>query len=77
MAIGYVLITTRPTKEVTVYNTLKDFSEVSEIHPLFGEYDIIAKINTPDTNDVGHLVTDKIRSIEGIKDTKTLISITF
>jgi DNA-binding Lrp family transcriptional regulator len=77
MAIGYVLITTRPTKEVTVYNTLKNFSEVSEIHPLFGEYDIIAKINTPDTNDVGHLVTDKIRSIEGIKDTKTLISITF
>ena len=77
MAVGYVLITTRPSKEVFVYDELKKCNEIAEVHPLFGEYDIIAKIDTPGSNQVGNIVSDKIRQIEGIKDTKTLLGITF
>jgi DNA-binding Lrp family transcriptional regulator len=77
MAVGYVLITTRPAKEMTVYDQLRKCREVCEVHPLFGEYDIIAKIDTENTNEVGVIVTDKIRQIEGIKDTKTLLGIAY
>lgn len=77
MAVGYVLITTRPAKEMMVYDELRKCREVCEVHPLFGEYDIIAKIDTENTNGVGTVVSDKIRLIEGIKDTKTLLGIAF
>jgi len=39
---------------------------------LFGEYDLIAKIEAEDFNVSGQVVVDKIRSIAGVIDTKTL-----
>ncbi|MBU4255998.1 MAG: Lrp/AsnC ligand binding domain-containing protein, partial [Candidatus Thermoplasmatota archaeon] len=48
MAIGFVLISTAPAKEHDVYNELLKVSEIVELHPLFGEYDLIAKIDAED-----------------------------
>ena len=77
MAIGYVLISTAPAKEHDVYNQLKDVPDIIEVHPLFGEYDLIAKIETEDFNELGRIVVDGIRSIDGVIDTKTLTGIKF
>lgn len=74
MAIGYVLIVTAPTKEHEVYNTLSGYEEIKEIHPLFGQYDLIAKIEAKNINMLGEIVTNKIRSIAGVVETKTLPS---
>jgi DNA-binding Lrp family transcriptional regulator len=75
MAIGYILITTQPSKEMVVYNQLKEYPEVEEVHPLFGEYDIIAKIRGTDADGIGAMVVEKIREIDGIVETKTLMGI--
>ena len=77
MAIGYVLISTAPAKEHEVYNKLKELPDIIELHPLFGEYDLIAKIETEDFNELGRIVVDGIRCIEGVIDTKTLTWIKF
>ena len=77
MAVGFVLISTAPTKEHEVYNELKSLSEIIELHQLFGEYDIIAKIETNDFNILGEIVMDKIRTINGVINTKTLTGIKF
>lgn len=77
MAIGYVLISTAPAKEHEVYNKLKELPDIIELHPLFGEYDLIAKIETEDFNELGRIVVDGIRRIEGVIDTKTLTGIKF
>ena len=77
MAIGFVLVSTAPAKEHEVYNNLLNVEEVVELHPLFGEYDIIAKIEAEDFNSLGQIVVDKIRSIPGVIDTKTLTGIKF
>jgi len=77
MAIGYVLISTAPAKEHEVYNKLKELPDIIELHPLFGEYDLIAKIETEDFNELGRIVVDGIRCIEGVIDTKTLTGIKF
>jgi DNA-binding Lrp family transcriptional regulator len=77
MAIGFVLISTAPAKEHDVYNALLGVPEIVELHPLFGEYDLIAKIEAEDFNKLGQIVIDKVRSIAGVIDTKTLTGIKF
>ena len=59
-------------RESEVFNKLSKVHEVIEVHPLFGEYDLIAKIQAEDYEDIGEIVIHKIKTIEGITDTKTL-----
>lgn len=74
MAIGFALLTISPLREKEVYEALnKEISEVVEVHPLFGDYDILLKIKCDDIDSIGQIVVRKIRSIEGVVDTKTLI----
>ena len=73
MATGFALLSISPLHEKTVYERLKTIKEVTEIHPLFGEYDILVKIECPDMDSIGDVVINKIRSTKGVVDTKTLI----
>ena len=75
MVVGFVLIITKGGKEHDVYTALKSVPEVVEHYPLFGEYDIIAKIHGKDMNAIGMMVIEKIRTIDGVMDTKTLTGI--
>ena len=73
MATGFALLSISPLHEKSVYETLKGYPEVIEVHPLFGEYDILLKIECSDVNSIGSTVINKIRTIKGVMDTKTLI----
>jgi DNA-binding Lrp family transcriptional regulator len=77
MPVGFVLISTAPAKEHQVYNELLKIKEIVELHPLFGEYDLIAKIEAKDLGELGEIVVEKVRSIEGVADTKTLTGTKF
>jgi DNA-binding Lrp family transcriptional regulator len=48
--------------------------EVSEVHSISGQYDLLVKCYLPDDRDVGHFVTDRIQRLPGVKDTFTLIA---
>ena len=77
MAVGFVLIGVEPTMDREVYSKLLKIEEVVEIYPLFGEYDLIAKVEAKDYDTIGEVVVAKIRSVEGVATTKTLTKITF
>ena len=77
MAIGFVLIKVMPRMERSVYEKLVKLSEVEELYPLFGEYDLIAKINVKDFEELSDVVVNKIRSIDGVIETKTLTGAKF
>ena len=77
MAIGFVLISAAPAREHEVYNKLTQVPEIIELHPLFGEYDLIAKVKAEDFEKLGHIIVSKIRSINGVEDTKTLTGTKF
>ena len=77
MAIGFVLINVAPAHEHEVYNKLSKIPQIVELHPLFGEYDLIAKIDANDFEELGTIIVNKIRSIIGVLDTKTLTGLTF
>ena len=72
MAIGFVLIHVSTMCESEVFNKLSKIPEVIELHPLFGEYDIIAKIEAKDYESIGEILIHKIRTIDGILYTSTL-----
>jgi DNA-binding Lrp family transcriptional regulator len=73
MAIGFALISISPLNEKTVYERLENIPEITEVHPLFGEYDILVKIECDDIDTIGTVVIKKIRATNGVMDTKTLI----
>ena len=72
MAIGFILICAAPALEHDVYTKLSKIPEIIELHPLFGEYDLIAKIDAEDFEKLGSIVINKIRTIKGVTETETL-----
>lgn len=77
MPIGFVLIKAAPDYEHEVYINLLKVPEIIELHPLFGEYDLIAKVEAEDFEKLGDMITDRIKSVKGVINTKTLTGIKF
>jgi DNA-binding Lrp family transcriptional regulator len=74
MALGFALLSISPLYEKEVFAELdENIPEIIEVHPLFGEYDILVKIQCESIDDIGGTVIKKIRSLKGVTDTKTLI----
>ncbi len=75
LVMAFVLINTHPGSEESVNAALKSVDGVAEIYTLFGEYDIIIKVVSNDYSNLEHIMVEKIRTIDGIIDTKTLVVI--
>jgi DNA-binding Lrp family transcriptional regulator len=75
MEIGFVLIHVATKRESEVFKKLSNIPEVIEAYPLFGDYDILAKIEVEDYDRIGEIVIHKIRTINGITFTSTLTRI--
>ena len=73
MAIGFVLITTKPGFESAVRKSLDSIKFVTDRWMLFGEYDLIARVQADDEFDLTRCIVEEIRILEGIDYTKTLI----
>ncbi|MCH1423096.1 MAG: Lrp/AsnC ligand binding domain-containing protein [Candidatus Poseidoniaceae archaeon] len=73
MAIGFVLITTLPGRESDVRAVLDNIEYVTDRWMLFGEYDLIARVQAEDEFVLTRCIVEEIRIIDGIADTKTLI----
>ncbi|MAV60647.1 MAG: AsnC family transcriptional regulator [Marine Group II euryarchaeote MED-G38] len=72
MSSGYVLVNVEPGAETSVFDKLSKLSFVSDINHLFGDYDIIIKVEADGIGVIAGMVVDSIRSIPGISNTKTL-----
>jgi len=77
MTIGFVLIKAEPSYEHKVYNKLSMVSEIVKLYPLIGEHDFIARVEVESYGKLGGIIGKKIRSIEGVIKTKTLIGSKF
>jgi DNA-binding Lrp family transcriptional regulator len=48
--------------------------QVSEVHSISGQFDLLMKCYLADADDIGHFVQEKVQTLPGIKDTFTLIA---
>lgn len=74
MTLAFLLITTRVGHERKIVEKLLEFEEIKEANILFGEYDIVAKIQTKTNSDLQAFIIDKIRVIDGVMQTSALIA---
>ncbi len=75
MTTAYVLINCELGSEENVISQLKLFEAVVEVHGTFGAYDILAKVEADLVEKVRETITWKIRKIEKIRSTLTLMGI--
>jgi DNA-binding Lrp family transcriptional regulator len=73
MAQAYVLLKVTPGYERNIVKELKDLAEIEDINELYGEWDIIAKASVERIEDLDALLSEKMRKIEGVTLTSTLI----
>ena len=75
MAEAFVLINCEIGSEESVIEKLNLIGEVIEVHGTFGAYDILAKVEADNVEIIRETITWKIRKIEKIRSTLTLMGI--
>ncbi len=73
MVTAIVLLKTSRDAVNEVAERLVDMKGVSEVHSVAGRYDLVVVIRVPDNQALADIVTDRIRSIDGIESSETLI----
>ena len=75
MVSAYVLINCDIGSQEDVISHLKTIDGVKEVHGTFGAYDVIAKIESDNHETLRDTLTWKIRKMERIRATLTLMTI--
>ena len=73
MVIAFVLITTKSGAERDVREQLLKNENIKEAHVLYGEYDLIAKVELDDVTKLNDFILDEARKVSGVERTSTLI----
>jgi DNA-binding Lrp family transcriptional regulator len=73
MVTAYVLLKVRAGSERDVVNRLESVKEVAEVKELYGDWDVIAKLELEKLEQLDKIITEKVRATEGIKDSSTMI----
>jgi DNA-binding Lrp family transcriptional regulator len=71
---AYVLIVTDPVRTKDVMRQIREIPEVSESHEVMGPYDIIVEIAATDLADIPPILGERIRRIDGIESTTSLVT---
>jgi len=75
MAIAYVLINCDMGYEAEIIDKLKQIDGVKETHGVFGAYDILVKVESPNVENLRDTITWKIRKLNRVFSTLTLMAI--
>jgi DNA-binding Lrp family transcriptional regulator len=61
-------------KSYEVANALADAEIASEIYSTAGDFDLLVKFYVETGTDIGHFVNERVQTIPGIQDTRTIIT---
>lgn len=53
---------------------VQSIEQVSEIYSTSGQYDLMMKLYVDDDADIGRFVTSRVQTLDGVKDTFTIIT---
>jgi len=71
--IAYILISLKHSDENEIQEKLQKHKEVIDVHILFGEWDLMAKVDVSSPEELGTFVMEKIRGLPDVRLTSTLI----
>jgi DNA-binding Lrp family transcriptional regulator len=73
MPSAYVLITAETGRESDVLGNLKKIEEIDEACLVYGVYDIVARATAESTDDLRDVITLRIRKLDEVRNTLTMI----
>jgi DNA-binding Lrp family transcriptional regulator len=73
MPMAYVLINTEPKHMENVVSTLEKLDAVVEIFPVYGVYDVVAKVQADTMEKLKDIVTWKVRNLDDVRSTITML----
>ncbi len=74
MIKAYVLIVANPGATKDVYAEMEKVGGVIACYQVMGPYDIVAEIEVENLSDVPHILSESIRTIEGVESTTSLVT---
>ena len=75
MVTAFILATTKNGKEKNVLEELLDIKEIKEAYNVYGDYDVLIKAETETLDSLNEFLMRRIRSIENIAMTTTMIGL--
>jgi len=75
MIKAYVLLRVKPGMDRSVFKTVKKLKQVKDLETVYGEYDLLMKIQVETMDDLDAFIFDTARTIQGVERTTTLITI--
>jgi len=75
MPTAFVLINTELGSDDDVLKELHKISEITEAFRVYGTYDVVAKVKTDTMDMLKEIVTWRIRRLEKIRSTLTLMAV--
>jgi DNA-binding Lrp family transcriptional regulator len=75
MPVSYVLINTEIGYEDAVVKQLRETPHIVESYVVYGVYDIIVKVEAETMEEIKDIVTSRIRRLEKVRSTLTMIMI--
>ena len=73
METAYVLINSDLGHKAEVIDEIKQLEDVKEVNGVFGAYDILAKVESANVKNLSETITWKIRKLNGVRSTLTLM----
>jgi DNA-binding Lrp family transcriptional regulator len=73
MVLAFILLNVELGQEPNVAKELEKISEVTQSYFVYGVYDIIARVKVRNINELKEVIGSKIRRIEDVRSTLTLI----
>lgn len=72
MAIAFVLINAELGAENDLVNQLKAIENVTYVYVLYGAYDLVVKIEAPDSATLKKTISNNIRQLKNVRSTLTM-----
>jgi len=76
MVNAFVMVKTAAGTAEGLVDRIRSLPSVDEAHIVAGEYDIVAEVEVAEVYEVLDTVAGDVRSLDGVADTRTYISMT-
>jgi len=73
MIAAYVLMRIKPGMDRNVLHDVRKLTQVKNLETLYGEYDMLVKVEVETLDELDSFIFDTIRTIKGVEASTTLI----
>jgi len=75
MIKAYVLVVTDPGKTRSVHEAIAKIPAIVELHEVMGPYDLVVEIEVESLQDIPQILGERIRTLDGIQSTTSLVTL--